>query len=98
MVQIFGDIEIINLTECEKKVIDMNEVNNITEEVLRKYCTDEGNIKGNYRRYLNQLIQSNITNATFIKTKNPSKPEHIRSSDAQVEAFYMPMKKIENIF
>ena len=42
-------------------------------------------------------MQSNIINATFIKNRNSSKPEHIYSSDNQVEAFDAAMKKTENV-
>ena len=46
---------------------------------------------------IKELIQSNIINAKFIKTKNPSKLEHICSTDTNVEAFDIAMKKTENV-
>ena len=38
-----------------------------------------------------------MINAKFIKNKNPSKPEHICSTDTNVEAFDIAMKKTENV-
>ena len=72
--QILSDIEIFNLIECElndpsKKVLDMNPVNTIYKELLRENGTEEDDIKDNYKRYLKELIQSNIINAKFIKNK-----------------------------
>ena len=100
--QILSDIEILNLTECElndpsKHVLDMNTVNTVYKELLQEKGTEENDIKDNYKIYLNKLIQSNIFNAKFIKNKNPSKPEHICSTDTNVEAFDRAMKKPENI-
>ena len=48
--QILSDIEILNLTECElndpsKKILDMNTVNTIYKELLRKNGTEEDDIK-----------------------------------------------------
>ena len=100
--QILSDIEILNLIECElndpsKNVLDMNTVNTVYKELLQEKGTEENDIKDNYKIYLNKLIQSNIFNAKFIKNKNPSKPEHICSTDTNVEAFDRAMKKPENI-
>ena len=100
--QILSDIEILNLIECElndpsKKVLDMNTVNTIYKELLRENGTEENDIKDNYKRYLKELIESNIINVKFIKNKNPSKPEHICSTDTNVEAFDVTMKKTENV-
>ena len=75
----------------------MNTVNTICKELLRENGTEEDDIKDNYKRYLKELIQSNIINAKFIKNKNPSKPEHICSTDTNVEAFDIAMKKTENV-
>ena len=100
--QILSDIEILNLIECElndpsKKVLDMNTVNTIYKELLRENGTEKDDIKDNYKRYLKELIQPNIINAKFIKNKNLSKPEHICSTDTNVEAFDIAMKKTENV-
>ena len=100
--QILSDIEILNLTECElndpsKKVLDMNTVNTIYKELLRENGTEKDDIKDNYKRYLKELIQPNIINAKFIENKNPSKPEHICSTDTNVEAFDIAMKKTKNV-
>ena len=38
-----------------------------------------------------------MINAKFIKNKNPSKPEHICSTDTNVEAFDKAMIKTENV-
>ena len=75
----------------------MNTVNTVYKELLQEKGTEENDIKDNYKIYLNKLIQSNIFNAKFIKNKNPSKPEHICSTDTNVEAFDRAMKKPENI-
>ena len=75
----------------------MNTVNTIYKELLRENGTEEDDIKDNYKRYLKELIQSNIINAKFIKNENPSKPEHICNTDTNVEAFDIAMKKTENI-
>ena len=100
--QILSDVEILNLTECElndpfKNVLDMNTVNTVYKELLREEGTEKNDIKDNYKIYLNKLIQSNIFNAKFIKNKNPSKPEHICSTDTNVEAFDRAIKNPENI-
>ena len=47
----------------------MNTVNTIYKELLRENGTEEDDIKDNYKRYLKELIQSNIINAKFIKNK-----------------------------
>ena len=75
----------------------MNTVNTIYKELLRENGTEKDDIKDNYKRYLKELIQPNIINAKFIENKNPSKPEHICSTDTNVEAFDIAMKKTENI-
>ena len=75
----------------------MNTVNTVYKELLQEKGTEENDIKDNYKIYLNKLIQSNIFNAKFIKNKNPSKPEHICSTDTNVEAFDRATKKPENI-
>ena len=71
----------------------MNTVNTIYKELLRENGTEEDDIKDNYKRYFKKLIQSNIINVKFIKNKNPSKPEHICCTDANIEAFGIAMKK-----
>ena len=75
----------------------MNTVNTIYKELLRENGTEEDDIKDNYKRYLKELIQSNIINAKFIKNENPSKLEHICNTDTNVEAFDIAMRKTENI-
>ena len=75
----------------------MNTVNTIYKELLRENGTEKDDIKDNYKRYLKELIQPNIINAKFIENKNPSKPEHICSTDTNVEAFDIAMKKTENV-
>ena len=77
--------------------MDINTVNTIYKALLRENGTEEDDIKDNYNRYLKELIQSNIINAKFIKNKDPSKPEHICSTDTNVEAFDIAMKKTENV-
>ena len=44
----------------------MNTVSNIYKELLLENCADKENIKENCKRYLKQLIESNIINATFF--------------------------------
>ena len=80
-----------------RKVLDMNTVHTIYKELLLENGSEEDDIKDNYKRYLKEMIQSNIINAKFIKNKTPSKPEHICSTDTNVEAFDIAMKKTENI-
>ena len=80
-----------------RKVLHINTVNTIYKELLLENGSEEDDIKDNYKRYLKELIQSNIINAKFIKNKNPSKPEHICSTDTNVEAFDIAMKKTENV-
>ena len=75
----------------------MNTVNTIYTELLRENGTEEDDIKDNYQRHLKELIQSNIINAKLIRNKNHSKLEHICSTDTNVEAFDIAMKKIENV-
>ena len=75
----------------------MNTVNTIYKELLRENGTEDYNIKDNYKRYLKELIQPNIINAKFIKNKNLSKPEHICSTDTNVEAFDIAMKKTKSV-
>ena len=67
----------------------MNTVNTIYKELLRENGTEEDDIK--------ELIQSIIINAKFIKSKNPSKPEHICSTDTNLEAFDIAMKKTKSV-
>ena len=80
-----------------RKVFDINTVNTVYIESLRENGTEEDDIKDNYKRYLKELIQSNIINAKFIKNNHPSKPELICSTDTNVEAFDIAMKKTENV-
>ena len=77
--------------------MDINTVNTIFIELLRENGTKEDDIKDNYKRYLKELIQSNIINAKFIKNKNPSNPENICSTDTNVEASDIAMKMTENV-
>ena len=74
----------------------MNIMNTIYKELLRENGTEEDDIKDNYKRYL-KLIQPNTINAKFIKNKNLSKPEHICSTNTNVEVFDIAMKKTENV-
>ena len=67
----------------------MNTVNTIYKQLLRENGTEEDDIK--------ELIQSIIINAKFIKNKNPSKLEHICSTDTNVEAFDIAMKKTKSV-
>ena len=80
-----------------RKVFDINTVNTVYIESLRENGTEEDDIKDNYKRYLKELIQSNIINAKFIKTKNPSNLENICSTDTNVEASDIAMKITENV-
>ena len=72
-------------------------MNTIHVELLRENGTKEDDIKDNHKRYLKELIQSNIINAKSIKNKNPSNPENICSTDTNVEASDIAMKMTENV-
>ena len=76
--------------------MDINTVTTIYKALLRENGTED-DIKDNYKKYLKELIQSHIINVKFIKNKDPSKPEHICSTDNSVEAFDIAMKKTENV-
>ena len=68
--------------------MDTNTVNTIYKELLQEKVTEEDDIKDSCKRYLKKLIQSNIFKPNLIKNKNPSRPEHIYSTDTTLEAFF----------
>ena len=77
--------------------MDTNTVNTIYKELLQEKVTEEDDIKDSCKRYLKKLIQSNIFKPKLIKNKNPSKPEHICSTDTTAEAFCIAMEKVKNV-
>ena len=79
-----SDIEIVHYVEKEileprEKVLDMNTLNEIYRQILSSNGKKDSLIQNDYKKHLKDIISKNISGVSFVKSKNPSKPEQVIS-------------------
>ena len=97
-VKALSDVEIIHFVEKQLldpsgKVLDMTILNDTYKSILHANGVSQENISSNYKKYLKDLILKNITEITFIKNKNPSKPDQLISTCTQSEVIDSSIKE-----
>ena len=61
-------------------------LNSTYRNILIENGVNKDKISSNYKKYIKELIQDNITNVVFIPNKQKNKPERIMTNLTQVEA------------
>ena len=85
-----ADIELISYIETNllqpNKVLDVNMLNSTYRDILTEHGVNKDKISSNYKKYIKELIQDNITNVVFMPSKQKNKPERIMTNLTQAEA------------
>ena len=93
-----SDVEIVHFVEKEmadpsRKVLDMNIINEIYRQILSSNGKNEASINCNYKKHLKELISKNICRISFVKSKNPSKPDQLISDSTTSEILDISIKE-----
>ena len=57
----------------------MNTLNEIYRQILSSNGKKDSLIRNDYKKHLKDIISKNISGVSFVKSKNPSKPEQVIS-------------------
>ena len=79
-----SDVETVHFVEKEMadpsgKVLDMNIINEIYRRILSLNGKNEASINRNYKKHLKELISKKVCGISFVKSKNPSRPDQLLS-------------------
>ena len=85
-----ADIDLINYIVTNlvqpNKVLDVNMLNSTYRDILIENGVNKDKISSNYKKYIKELIQDNITKVVFIPSKQKNTPERIMTNLTQAEA------------
>ena len=97
-INVLSDVEIVHFVEKEMadpsgKVLDMNIINEIYRRILPSNGKNEASTNRNYKKHLKELISKNVCGISFVKSKNPSKPDQLISDSTTSETLDTSIKK-----
>ena len=92
------DVEIVSFAEKEmadpgRKVLDINTINEIYQQILSSNDKNEASINCNYKKHLKELISKNICGISFVKSKNPGKSDQLISDNTTSEILNISNKE-----
>ena len=73
------------MADPSEKVLDMNIINKIYRQTLSSNGKNEASRNRNCKKHLKELISKNVCGISFVKSKNPSKPDQLKSDSTTSE-------------
>ena len=81
------------MTDPSEKVLDMNIINKISRQIISSNGKNEALINYNYKKHLKELISKNVYGISFVKSKNPSKPDQLISDSTTSKILDFSLEK-----
>ena len=75
------------------KVLDMKIINEIYRRIPPSNGKNEASTNRNYKKHVKELISKNVCGISFVKSKNPSKPDQLISDSTTSETLDTSIKE-----